>query len=512
MNKVEAPYPLLPLDYPDPDVIRVDDTYYLVSTTMHFMPGCEILKSYDLVNWEHACYVYDRLDSTPAQCLEGDLNIYGKGMWAASLRHHKGSFYVVFAANDTRKTYLYTTSDLSKPWKKQFIEGFYHDASLFFDDDERIYLVYGNTQIWLTELKSDLTAPKDGGIHKVIVSEEDNPNLGYEGSHFYKINNQYYLFLIHSLPTEWKRVQVCYTATSLDDPFVGKEVLNDDRGYFNQGIAQGGIVDSTVGDWYAVLFQDMGAVGRLPVLVPVSWEEEFPVFGKGNKVPKRIEVLANKPEYKYAPLYGSDDFRLSAGTPYGLKSFWQFNHEPNIDGFSINPEKGYYEIINQKTSKEMTQSQNMLTQRMTYPTCAAEVTIDASKLKNGDTAGFAVLQYRYAFIGIKRENDQYRLILTSYSGKSDKGKVKQSEKNATVLIELPLDRTTITFKIEVDFRDLSDKVQFYYKDMNEYIQLGPDIKLFFDLEHFVGNRFALFSMATESIEGRARFFNFNYFK
>ena len=100
--------------------------------------------------------------------------------------------------------------------------------------------------------------------------------------------------------------------------------------------------------------------------------------------------------------------------------------------------------------------------------------------------------------------------MTSYSGKSDKGKVKQSEKNATVLIELPLDRTTITFKIEVDFRDLSDKVQFYYKDMNEYIQLGPDIKLFFDLEHFVGNRFALFSMATESIEGRARFFNFNY--
>ena len=54
--------PLTNLDYPDPDVIRVDDTYYMVSTTMHFMPGCEILRSYDLLNWEHAAYVYDRLE------------------------------------------------------------------------------------------------------------------------------------------------------------------------------------------------------------------------------------------------------------------------------------------------------------------------------------------------------------------------------------------------------------------------------------------------------------------
>ncbi len=57
--------PITRLDYPDPDVIRVDNTYYMVSTTMHFMPGCEILRSYDLVNWEHASYVYDVLDSTP---------------------------------------------------------------------------------------------------------------------------------------------------------------------------------------------------------------------------------------------------------------------------------------------------------------------------------------------------------------------------------------------------------------------------------------------------------------
>lgn len=76
--------PIIPLDYPDPDVIRVDYVYYMVTTTVYFMPGCEILRSYDLVNWEHAGYVYDRLDSTQEQTLYNDKNAYGKGMWAAS--------------------------------------------------------------------------------------------------------------------------------------------------------------------------------------------------------------------------------------------------------------------------------------------------------------------------------------------------------------------------------------------------------------------------------------------
>ena len=76
--------PLTRLDYPDPDILRVGNTFYMVSTTMYFFPGCEILRSYDLVNWEHAAYVYDQLDSTPAQKLEDKQNIYGQGMWAAS--------------------------------------------------------------------------------------------------------------------------------------------------------------------------------------------------------------------------------------------------------------------------------------------------------------------------------------------------------------------------------------------------------------------------------------------
>ena len=132
---------IIPADFPDPDIIRVDDTYYMVSTTMHFMPGCVILRSHNLVNWEHAAYVYDELEATEKETLADNKGAYGKGMWAACIRHHKGKFYISFVANDTGKTYLFTSDKIEGPWQRSEIKGFYHDMSLLFDDDGKVYCV-----------------------------------------------------------------------------------------------------------------------------------------------------------------------------------------------------------------------------------------------------------------------------------------------------------------------------------------------------------------------------------
>ena len=274
--KIIGKNPITGLDYPDPDVIRVDDTYYMVSTTMHFVPGCEILRSYDLVHWEHLSYVYERLDSTEEQRLVGEKNCYGKGMWAASLRYHKGMYYICFVANDTGKTYLYTADNIEGPWEKRIIEGFYHDCSLLFEDDH-VYIVSGNRNIRLQELKKDLSGPKEGGLDRILVSDSRNPGLGFEGSHFYKIDGMYYLFLIHSLPDRWMRTQACYVSDSLTGEFKGGDVLCDTMGYCGQGVAQGGIVDTPDHKWYAVLFQDF----RHGIIIwlnrpPASMQEVIP--------------------------------------------------------------------------------------------------------------------------------------------------------------------------------------------------------------------------------------------
>ena len=516
--------PLTRMDYPDPDVIRVEDTYYMVSTTMHFMPGCEILRSYDLVNWEHVSYVYDYLDGTPGQRLEGDAQIYGKGMWAASLRYHKGTYYVVFVANDTRTTYLYRATQVQGPWSKSTIEGFYHDCSLLFDEDDRIYLAYGNKEIHIQELKADLSGPKEDGLHRIAVVDEGHPTLGYEGTHFYKIKGKYYLFFIHSLRKCWRRVEACFVADSLEDEFVGGDVLNDDRGYCGQGVAQGGIVDTPEGRWYGILFQDSGAVGRIPVLIPVSFEQDYPVFGEAGKVPQCFDTPQGKVGYRYQPLVESDDFRMNAENcglgreakrlygSFGLKSCWQFNHEPALHLTRLDTDAGTWSVTTDKLCDNVTQARNTLTQRMTYPGCSGQVTVDGSRLKIGDYVGLSAFQGCYGLIALTREADGYYVVMRGKSPEDVSLQAKagtdyQGQEYARVFLG---NRANVRLKVSVDFTNMKDEAHFYYQDGDSWTALGVPQKLAFKLDHFTGCRFGLFVYATREIGGSGTFADFQY--
>ncbi len=510
--------PILKSDYPDPDVIRVGDTYYMISTTMHFMPGGAILRSYDLINWEFVTYVFDSLDDTPAQCLEGDQCIYGKGMWAASLRYHKGTFYVCFVANDTHKTYLYQAEDIHGPWRKQYVEGFYHDCSLLFDEDDRVYIVYGNTDIYLTELNSDLTGPKPGGLHRLIVTEKDKSQvrLGYEGSHLYKINGKYYLFLIHwPVEAPGRRTEACFVTDSLEGEFFGKDIFDDDLGYRDCGVAQGGIVDTPEGDWYAMLFQDHGAVGRIPVLVPMHWKEDFPVLGIAGKAPLSLSVKSTRPEYHYVPLEGSDNFCYSTpqnGRPE-LKSFWQWNHTPQKQLWSVTEQPGVLRIRTGKLSNNVGQAVNTLTQRTVYPKCEAAVTVDASNIKSGDYAGISALQGCYGLIAITREEKQYYLVMLAKVAENEGFFARSGDKEpGKEFARIPIDSSKVTLKVSVDFTDGIDEANFYYQDKGEWRRLGITHKLYFKMDHFTGCRFGLFNYATKEIGGAADFSDFIYVK
>ncbi len=508
--------PITCLDYPDPDVIRVGDIYYMASTTMHFMPGCEILRSYDLVNWEHAAYVYETLDSTDGQCLKGDKNIYGKGMWAATLRYHEGKFYVLFIANDTHKTYLYIATSVEGPWARQEIEGFYYDASLLFDDDGKVYIVHGHKVIWLTELEKDLSKPKPGGLNRIIVSDEGNDILGYEGSHIYKINNIYYVFFIHSRRDRWMRVEACFMADRLDGEFMGGDCLEDTRGYCNQGVAQGGIVDTPEGDWYAMLFQDHGAAGRIPILVPITWEDNYPVFGDKGKIPDSFEVKMTEKacgkSSSYA-LVGSDDFvsEPDAKGEYKFLPRWQFNHEPWREFFELNGKEGYYRIITSKLCANMTEAPNTLTQRMKYPKCEAYVTIDVSNLKEGDYAGICALQGCYGLAAVTVREGKYFIVMQGKAANDDSLKAMKPDHEPGCEYEcISTDKKLIKLKIKADFTNMKDEAEFFYENENSWIKIGITQKLYFKMDHFTGCRFGLFAYATKESGGSARFYKFTY--
>lgn len=504
--------PIIWADYPDPDLIRVEDTYYMVTTTMHFMPGCVILRSYDLINWEVATHVYEALDDTPNQKLEGEKQIYGKGMWAASLRYHKGKFYICFVANDTQKTYLFTADDIIGHWKKKEIEGFYHDCSLLFDDDDRIYIIYGNTEIHLTELKDDLSGPKPGGLNRIILIDTEEHYLGYEGAHFYKINGKYYAFFIHMLKSgHARRTQACFVADSLECEFVGTEVFDDDMGYHNLGVAQGGIVDTPDGKWYSMLFQDHGAVGRIPVLVPMHWENDFPVFDK--KATEYIEISSTRPGYEYKQLVGDDDFiyEPDQNGKVHLKDIWQWNHIPSNDLWSVTEKPGSYRIHSGKICSNINYSVNTLTQRVMGPACEAIVTLDGSELKDGDNAGLCFLISSYGLIALTKEQDQYYLVMLARDtdDKSIFGNLIDNEPGVEYE-RIPVNGNKVTLKANGYFIDNKDECEFYYKDGEKWIKFGITHNLVWKMDQFVGCRFGLFLFSTKEIGGTAEFSKFRY--
>ena len=107
-----ATNPILYTDVPDPDFVRVGDTYYMSSTTMYFNPGVPIMKSKDLVNWELVNYCYPIMASTDALNLNAGAEAYSGGTWASSINYYKGTYYVSSFSYTTGKTYIYKTTNI----------------------------------------------------------------------------------------------------------------------------------------------------------------------------------------------------------------------------------------------------------------------------------------------------------------------------------------------------------------------------------------------------------------
>src|SRR5690606_9300948 len=167
--------PIIHADVPDASVIRVGDTYYMSSTTMHMSPGVPIMKSKDLVNWELINYAYDILDDVDELNLENGKSTYGRGSWASGIRYHNDTYYVSTFAGTTNKTYVYSTTDLeSGPWKAQSFAASYYVHTLFGDDDGKSYVIWGGGELKMVELRDDLSGVKEK-TERVLIPNAPAP-------------------------------------------------------------------------------------------------------------------------------------------------------------------------------------------------------------------------------------------------------------------------------------------------------------------------------------------------
>jgi len=496
--QTKAKNPIIWADVPDMSMIRVGDTYYMSSTTMHFNPGVPIMKSKDLINWELINYCYNVLDTIDALTLNNGMNTYGRGTWASSIRFNKGTFYVATFSQTTGKSYLYSTKNIEKgPWKMSSFKPGFHDQSLVFEDDGRAYLVYGGGKLNLVELNEDLSGVKPGGVNRVLIENASAPSategrrggLGAEGSQLFKHDGKYYLFNI-TWPSGSMRTVVIHRADSLQGPWEGRVALQD------KGVAQGGLIDTPDGNWFAYLFRDNGAVGRIPYLVPVKWVDGWPVLGVDGKVPDELDLPASKG--LIPGIVNSDEFSRINGDR-DLPLVWQWNHNPVNTLWSVNQRKGFLRLTTGRLDNDFLQARNTLTQRTFGPECAGTTSIDVSKMKDGDFAGLSLLQRKYGQVGVEVKNGKKQLVM--YSAQSGKP-VKMDS--------IAFKGKTVQLKATCDFKDRKDIAKFYYSlDGKTWKAFGSELKMEYTIPQFIGYRFGLFNFATKTPGG---YVDFDYFR
>ena len=501
-----TPNPMLWADVPDPDVIRVGDTYYMVSTTMHLMPGAPIMRSRDLKNWETVSYVFDRLTDSPKyDLLEG--TAYGRGQWATSLKYHNGRFYALLAPNEAGpmgNTYIYTAERAEGPWTLLSRMRHFHDCSLFFDDDDRVYVVYGTGE--MMELKQDLSDVIEGSHHQLFKREADETGI-LEGSRMLKYKGRYYLLMISQVwgvPGRHRR-EVCYRSDNIRGPYEKHVILESDFGGFPY-VGQGTIVDSEYGDWYAIIFQDRGGVGRVPTLMPCRWIDGWPLLGdEEGRVPDRMRVVKTGEPERH--IVCSDDF---SGAKLGLH--WQWNHNPVDAAWSLTERPGWLRLKTSRVVPNLFLAPNTLTQRMEGPQCCGVVKMDLSKMKDGDCAGFSAFNSDAGVLCVKKEGRRWVLSFSEQSVKLTQREKAVERVDEHVVRQVALNSPMVWLRIDADFNVGRDIASFHYSlDGESWEQLGSDYKLRFDWQRFfMGSKFALFNYATKRLGGSVDFDFFDY--
>jgi uncharacterized repeat protein (TIGR02543 family) len=482
--------PVLWEDGADLDLFRVGDLFYSSSSTMHYSPGAPILRSWDLVNWEYAGHSVPVLDWSARYDLGGG-NAYVKGIWASTLRYRESNqtFYWL-GCIEFSKTYVYTASAVEGPWQKHpAIDDCYYDAGLLIDDDDSMYVAYGNTQISVAKLSADgLTAES---TRQVFSTPAEIGTL--EGARFYKIDGNYYIFLTRPANGQY----VLKSTTGPFGTYELKQLLLDLGSPISGGGVphQGSLVQLQNGDWYYMAFVDAYPGGRVPVLAPITWGADgFPIltlvddaWGVSYPMPS-VPTPPRTPR----PFTGVDTF---SGTT--LDPEWEWNHNPDDGKWSLD---GKLTLQTATVTSDLYAARNTLTHRIMGPASTATVVLDLAAMHDGDRAGLALLRDRSAWVGVRRDGGALRVAMVDGLTMSS---TWATTSTGTEVESAAITGSKIWLRVSADIRPGSSRTGrfFYSTDGATFRPIGTALRLNSDWHFFMGYRFGIFNYASSALGG-----------
>ena len=397
--------PVIPADYSDLDCIRVGNDYYAISSTMQFSPGMTILHSKDLVNWEIAGNAVSDLTQIGPDLSWEKMDRYGRGIWAGTLRYHKGRFYLYFG---TPNEGLFMTSAprAEGPWEPLtplLKEDGWDDCSAIWDKEGQAWFVAtkfsDNYKTYLFKMA------KDGRSIDLDSRRLVNEGNGREANKLIYHKGYYYLVF-----SEHKNGVGRYVMAKRDRSMNGrfeeeKQLLLPCREANEPN--QGGIIKGPNGKWYFLTHHGTGDwSGRIVSLLPVEWRDGWPMMGDTSKgEPGTMVWQARIPVRKRArqlELQRSDDFNSPVLGPQ-----WQWNYQPREGKYSLTERQGWMRLyaFQPLEKNKLLKAGNTLTQR-SFRSSSNEVTIrmDISAMTDGQHAGLCHFAEHSGALGVVKKD------------------------------------------------------------------------------------------------------------
>jgi beta-xylosidase len=465
--------PPLYADYPDPDIIRVGEDFYMASTTFVNSPGLTILHSQDLVNWEIVCHVVDPLDGDPLYDMDGG-TAYRHGVFAPSLRYHNGTFYVVVTPVG-QNTRVYYSDDIAGPWQYHELNVGAFDPGFFIDDDGTGYIFTSGS--W----DGHVTVHTLNATFSSVVTTTSDVFYydGIEGCKVIKHNGYYYVF--NARPT-WESQGGFWLMCSRSTDIFGsyETIINLTE---LTGGHQGAIVDLPDGNWYGFVMKDSGSIGRMTYISPIFWEDDWPVWGT-EAAPNQVPATATKP-IQDKPLMQPATTDHFCSSTLGLQ--WQWNHNPDNTRWSLTERPGYLRLRPTQSTGLWT-ARNTLTQKGQGPWSRGEVTLDLQNLQPGDICGFGTLGKYSAHIAVNCDNDANLFLSMKVLQDTTEG-----IETETRVASVPIESDMIMLRTDLDFGDDTGLCS-YSLDGETWTSLGGEFPLAFDWQTgtFQGEQFAIF--------------------
>ena len=392
--------PILYADYSDPDVVRVGEDYYMVSSSFTYIPGVPLLHSRDLVHWELINHCVKKLPFEKYA-----LPCHGSGTWAPSIRYHEGTFFVFIPLVDEGILVARSKDPYGEfEWNMLCESKGWIDPCPFWDDDGKAYMVFAYAKsrsgikhrLSLVEIDSQcrslLTEPR-----LIFDGEQIAPTS--EGPKMYKRNGYYYILMPSGgVETGW---QSCLRSRSVYGPYDYKVVMHQGNSRVN-GPHQGGWVTSPDGRHWFIHFQDVVELGRIIHLQPMCFLDDWPFIGQdqnGDGIGEPVEEwpvpAEGMPEYA---IRQSDDF---AEKTLGLQ--WQWQANPNTDFYSLEEHPGYLRLYcyrNPGRENLLWYAPNVLTQIPQKQKLSMTVKLSLSGGEDGDFGGIGMAGHDYGYAGL----------------------------------------------------------------------------------------------------------------